>query len=197
MAAQPSRLPLLLFGLLLALCVVLALAFVIEEVPFEDVPTAAGEGMERVYTGHGTAHSRFPSMDHGGPGGERRGPVWWLGLSFGLLQLGLIFGCLALPVKRLERVRTPLVLCGIVLAAIFVVMAVTYRGYVGDATPPLLLSLPIPTAWFLYAFWPAQFLVVALYVLVYHRSIVTSRDMARFREILAARGEDLASDREG
>ena len=187
-----SKLPLILFALLLALCVVLALTFIIEEVPFEDVPSPNG-GVERVHTGHGTAHSRFPSMDHGGPGGERLGLVWWLGLSFGLLQLGLIVGCLALSVKRLERVRTPLVLCGIVLAAMFVAMAVTYRGYVGAATPPLLFSLPIPTAWFLYAFWPAQFLVVALYVLVYHRSIVTSQDMARFREILdisRGRGRD-------
>ena len=34
----------------MALCVVLALAFVIEEVPFEDVGSATG-GVERVYTG--------------------------------------------------------------------------------------------------------------------------------------------------
>ena len=38
-----------------------------------------------------------------------------------------------------------------------------------------------------YAFWPAQFLVVVLYVLVYDRSIVTGQDMTRFREILAKR----------
>ena len=179
---KSARLPTVLFGLLLALCVVLALAFVIEE-PFEDVPSATG-GVARVAVGHGTTHDRFSSLDHGGPGADRRGPVWWLGLSFGLLQLGLIMGCLALPVKRLEQVRAPLVISGLVLAAIFVVMAVTYRGYAGDATPPLLLALPIPTAWFLYAFWPAQFLVVALYVLVYERSIVTNEDMTRFREIV-------------
>jgi hypothetical protein len=112
-----------------------------------------------------------------------------------LLQLALIIGCLALPVKRLEQVRTPLILCGSVLAAVFVVMAVTYRGYVGDATPPLLLSLPIPTAWFLYVFWPAQFLVVVLYVRVYHRSIMTAEDLARFGEILAKRRLDKQAGR--
>ena len=183
-----SKLPPILFGLLLALCVVLALTFVIEEVPFEDVPTAAG-GVERVSAGHGTTHSRFASMDHGGPGGERHGPIWWLGLSFGLLQLALIVGCLALALKRLEQVRTPLVLCGLVLAVIFTMIVVTYQGYVGDAAPPLFLSLPAPTAWFLYVFWPAQFLVVALFVLVFKRSIVTRQDMERFREILAKRLE--------
>jgi uncharacterized membrane protein YhaH (DUF805 family) len=190
MAAQSSAtLPIVLFGLLLALCVVLALTFVIEEVPFEDVTLPSG-AVERVHTGHGIAHSRFPSMDHAGSGGERDGPAWWLGLSFGLLQLALIIGCLALPIKRLAQVRTPLMLCGIVLALLFVGMAVTYRGYVGDATPSLFLGLPIPTAWFLYAFWPAQFLVVVLYVLVYDRSLVTSQDMKRFRELLAKRRLD-------
>jgi len=181
-----SRIPVVLFGLLLALCVVMALTFVIEEVPFED-RSSPGGGVERVHTGHGTAHPRFPSMDHAGSAGARQGPAWWLGLSFGLLQLALIIGCLALPVKRLAAIRTRLMLCGGVLAILFVLIAVTYRGYVGDAAPSLFLGLPIPTAWFLYAFWPAQFLVVVLYVLAYDRSIVTSRDMTRFRAILAKR----------
>ena len=33
--------------------------------------------------------------------------------------------------------------------------------------------------------WPAQFLVVGLYVLLFRREIVTRRDMDRFREIVA------------
>ncbi|MDP6581708.1 MAG: hypothetical protein QF681_13725 [Vicinamibacterales bacterium] len=186
MPDRQERLPLVLFGLFLALCVTFALTFVIEEVPFEDIPLPSG-GVERVTTGHGTTHDQFPSMDHAGPGGERRGAVWWLGLSFGLLQLAIIFGCLALPVKRLALIRTPLALCGLVLAAIFVAMAVSYRGYAGDGMPALIFSLPIPTAWFLYAFWPAQFFVVALYVLLFSRAFVTPVDIARFREILAKR----------
>ena len=194
MPDRPDRLPLILFGLLLALCVTFALTYVIEELPFEDIPLPNG-GVERVTTGHGTTHDQFPSMDHAGPGSERRGPVWWLGLSFGLLQLALIFGCLALPVRRLALIRTPLVLCGIVLAAISVVIAVSYRGYAGDGMPPLIFSLPVPTAWFLYAFWPAQFIVVALYVLLFSRAFVTPVDMTRFREIVAARRRHEAADR--
>jgi len=69
-------------------------------VPFEDVPSAARAGVEHVYTGHGTAHSSFPSMNHGGAGPERHGPILWLAWSFGLLQL-------ALGVKHLERVWPP------------------------------------------------------------------------------------------
>ena len=186
MPRRSSRLPLTLFGLLLALCVVLALAFVIEEVPFEDVPSAAGGAVERVYTGHGTAHSRFPSMNHGGAGLERHTPILWLAWSFGLLQLALIVGCLALGVKHIERVWAPLVACGVVLGLILTMMVVTYQGYLDDVGSSLFFSLPAPTAWFLYGFWPAEFLVVTLYVLVFSRAIVTREDMGRFREILAA-----------
>ena len=194
MMERPSRLPLILFGLLLALCVVLALAFVIEEVPFEDVPASAGGGVERVYTGHGTAHSRFPSMNHGGAGSERHRPILWLAWSFGLLQLALIVGCLALGVKHLERVWAPLAVCGVVLGLILTMMVVTYQGYLDDVGSPLFFALPAPTAWFLYGFWPAQFLVVTLYVLVFGRSIVTREDMERFRGIVAANRGGQAGD---
>ena len=194
MMERPSRLPLILFGLLLALCVVLALAFVIEEVPFEDVPSSAGGGVERVYTGHGTTHSRFPSMNHGGAGPERHRPILWLAWSFGLLQLALIVGCLALGVKHLERVWAPLAVCGVVLGLLLTMMVVTYQGYLDDVGSPLFFALPAPTAWFLYGFWPAQFLVVTLYVLVFGRSIVTREDMERFRGIVAANRGGQAGD---
>ena len=194
MVERPPTLPRILFGLLLALCVVLALAFVIEEVPFEDVPSAAGGGMERVYTGHGTTHSRFPSMNHGGAGAERHRPILWFAWSFGLLQLALIVGCLALGVRHLERVRAPLAACGVVLGLMLTMMVVTYQGYLDDVDSPLFFSLPVPTAWFLYGFWPAEFLVVALYVLVFPRSIVTREDMERFRGLVAANRRGRAGD---
>jgi hypothetical protein len=66
-------------------------------------------------------------------------------------------------------------------------MVLTYSGYLADETPELFMSLPAPTAWFLYGFWPAEFLVVLLYVLLFSRSIATPDDMERFREIVAAR----------
>ena len=65
-------------------------------------------------------------------------------------------------------------------------MVVSYQGSLGGATPSLFFSLPGPTAWLLYGYWPAQFVVVALYVLVFNRAVITSKDVARFREIVAA-----------
>ena len=194
MAERTLRLPLFLFGLLLALCVVLVLAFVIEEAPFKEVPSATGGGVERLYNGHGTAHGRFPSMDHGGAGAERHRPIWWLAWSFGLLQIALIVGCLALGVKQTGPVRALLAACGIVFALIFTMMMVTYLGYLDEVTHPLFFSLPAPTAWFFYGFWPAEFLVVMLFVLVFSRSIVTREDMERFRKVVAASRRRHAGD---
>ena len=55
------KLPVVLFGLLVALCVVTNVAFLLEEVRFEDVAAADG-AMQRVYTGHGVTHEGFPSI---------------------------------------------------------------------------------------------------------------------------------------
>ena len=69
-----ANLPIVLFGILVALCFVTGIAFVIEETPYEDVP-APGGGVQRVRAGHGVTHAEFASMDHGGPGAERHAPI--------------------------------------------------------------------------------------------------------------------------
>ena len=180
MPERPSRLPVVLFGLLLALCLTLALAVAVE-------PGGSGEDADPgSVPASGATHPRFPSMDHGGSGPPRHGPVLWLAWAFGILQLALVVGCLALGVRR-ARMRARLAAGGLVLAVIVTMMVVSYRGYLADPHAAF-LSLPMPTAWFLYGFWPAQFLVVGLYVLLFDREIVTRRDLDRFREILARPG---------
>ena len=189
MPERYSLLPIALFGLLLALCVTLALAVAAGAGASTDV--ASGRGPDRAEAAGerpalaGAAHPRFPSMDHGGSGPRRHGPVLGLAWAFGILQLALVFGCLALGVGR-RRMRAPLAAAGLVLALILTMMVVSYRGYLGDPDAAF-LALPVPTAWFLYGFWPAQFLVVGLYVLLFDRAVVTRQDVARFREILARR----------
>ena len=179
-------LPVVLFGLLVALCVVTNVAFLLEEVPFEDVAAADG-AIQRVYTGHGVIHEGFPSMNHGGDGRVRHSPILWLGWAFGLLQLAIVIGCLMLGVKRAGVTRLWLGLSGLLLGGLFTMMVLSYRGYLTDAAPSLFFGLPAPTAWFLYGLWPAEFLVVLVYVVLFSRSIVTPTDMRRFREIVASR----------
>ena len=181
MSDRSSRLPVVLFGLLLALCVTLALAIAVEPTVSGDGSSA--EGSVQTVSASGGTHLRFPSMDHGGSGSRRHEPVLALAWVFGVLQLALVVGCLALGVRR-GRVRARLAAGGLVLAVIVTMMVVSYRGYFDDPDAAF-FALPVPTAWFLYGFWPAQFLVVGLYVLLFDREIVTRRDLDRFREILA------------
>ena len=191
MSERPSRLPVVLFGLLLALCLTLALAVAVEPDGSAGGPgPVAGAGS---VSASGATHPRFPSMDHGGSGSGRHGPVLGLAWAFGILQLALVVGCLALGAPR-ARVRVRLVAGGLVLAAIVTMMVVSYRAYLADPDAAF-LDLPVPTAWFLYGFWPAQFLVVGLYVLLFDREIVTRRDLHRFREILARRAQPGGSAR--
>ena len=185
-ARRPGpNLPLALFGILVALCVLTGLVFVIEEVPYEDVP-APGGGVERVHGGHGAMHPEFPSMDHGGSGTARHRPILWLAWSFGLLQLALIVGCLMLGLQPAGWARHWLAGCGVLLGGLLTMMVVTYGGYLDVAAPLPFLALPAPTAWFLYAFWPEQFLVEALYVQFFRRAVISGEQMARFRELAAA-----------
>ena len=181
MPERSSRLPVVLFGLLLALCLTLVLAVAVEPAASGGRSSAAGSA--EAASASGAIHARFPSMDHGGSGPRRHGPVLGLAWAFGVLQLALVVGCLALGVPR-DRVRARLAAGGLVLALIVTMMVVSYGGYLDDPDAAF-LALPVPTAWFLYGFWPAQFLVVGLYVLLFDREIVTRRDLDRFREILA------------
>ena len=181
MPEPSSRLPIVLFGLLLALCLTLVLAVAVEPAASGDGP--GPDGSAGAVSASGATHARFPSMDHGGSGPRRHGPVLVLAWAFAILQLALVVGCLALGVRR-GRVRARLAAGGLVLGLIVTMMVVSYRGYLADPDASF-LALPVPTAWFLYAFWPAQFLVVGLYVLLFEREIVTPQDLERFRGILA------------
>jgi len=185
-----SKLPVLLFGLLLALCATVCVAFLLGEIPVEEVSTPGGRE-QRTYLGHGVTHPVFPSMNHGGDGLARHGTRLWLAWVFGLLQLAVIMGCLALGVRHLRHVRGPLLAIGGGIGLIMTMMVMTYRGYLDAATPALFMSLPSPTAWFLYGLWPAQFLMVLLYVVSFRHALVTPRDLERFQEILnASRADD-------
>jgi hypothetical protein len=164
-----------LFVLLLAMCVVIGAAFVIDEVPAD--------------LGHGFAHEQFPSMDKGGPGVSRHTPtVLVMGGIFAALQTVFIIACLAFGVRRRGNVgpfKIPLLVGGLFFTGIVVLLVVSYRQYMLDPDPALFLSLPGPTAWYLYGFWPLQLFFVALYVLMFDRWVTTDDDMARFRQILA------------
>ncbi len=191
------KLPHLLFALLLAMCAVVAAAFFIEEVPYVDTPGEDGGPAVREYLGHGFDHPEIPAMQAGGPGEERHARVLWLGLTLGLLEIVFFLTCLVLGAKKNEQfgpLLRPVMIAGVIYAAIFTAMVVTYRGYAAEDTHTLFLGLPTPTAWMVYGVWFFPFFYMLLYMYIFDRWTFTEADAERFSEIVAARRKAEAGD---
>ncbi len=178
----------ILFGLLLALCAVTGTLLFMEEVPSEEVADESGTGVKKIYRGHGYTHERLSSMDQGGPGAARHEPILWLGMAFGILMLLFMAALLVFGARRNEApgpLAAPIAAGGILWAGIFVMLILSYRGYMLEETHSLFLALPKPTAWFVYGFWPFQFVFAFIYIAAFRRVFVTDGDVARFQELLA------------
>ena len=68
-------------------------------------------------------------------------------------------------------------------------MVVAYARSLQEPVPQLWWALPVPTAWLVYLFWPAQLVFVVLFVATFDRWYWTADDERRLREIVADRGE--------
>lgn len=180
----------ILFGLLVAMCVVFGRLFFLEELPFVEVPGVDGTATAKVYQGHGYEHDTFPSMNQGGSGEARHGPIFWHALAFGVLQLAFMIGLLAFGTRRDEGAGAlviPLAIGATLWITVFVLLMFSYRGFMLEDTHGLFLSLPKPTAWFILGLWPFQFFFVVVYVWGFSKAVVTDEDVARFQEILQAK----------
>ena len=181
-----------LFALLLAMCGAVLAAIVVGERPQEIVAgEQAGTATVR-YLGHGVKHPKFESMLHGGPGAVRHGPILWIGLTFGLLQIVLFVCLLALGGQRqgkLGPLKIPLIVAGIVYAGVFIAMVVSYRGYMAEQDHATFLALPVPTAWMIYGVWPAPIIFMLIYMVTFDSWIYRSEDQVRLEEILACHSQ--------
>ncbi|SVB31310.1 uncharacterized protein METZ01_LOCUS184164, partial [marine metagenome] len=136
----------ILFGLLLAMCIVVGMFFILDEVPHGQTA--------------GYAHAHFPGIDQGGPGIIRHASIIWLAWSFAVLQTVFLVVCLAFGVphrERRRRLKVPLVTAGVLLVCIVTMIFVSYQQFMTEDTHPLFFSFPVTTAWYLYGFWPFQF----------------------------------------
>ena len=123
------KLPVIIFGLLLAMCVVAGIMLTLHEAP----------------GGHGVEHSTYATMDHGGPGPARHEGQLWVGWAFGILQIGLFVGCLMLGIRdrnRLGRRVWPFVIGGLLYAAVFTVLILAYGQYARQDAPSFFMSFP-------------------------------------------------------
>lgn len=182
------KLPHLLFAILLAMCGVIATVIVIGESPVVEVISPETGEVSQTPLGHGFTHPRFATMQRGGSGVARYERILWFGCGFGLLQI-LFFVCLLAyggqKQGRLGPLKVPLIIGGIVYAAIFISMLYTYQGYILEQNHAMFLSLPVPTAWMIYGLWPVPLVFMFLFMFKFDSWIFRQEDMARFEEILA------------
>ena len=177
-----------LFAFLLGMVAVVATAILfVEEVPFEEVPGEDGSAASRIYQGHGVAHPKFSSMLIGGPGAERHEKILWLGWAFGVLQIGFFVTCLALGISKAGKAgpaKLPLAIGGVLFMAVFTFLILSYRGYMNETEHALFFSLPLPTAWMLYALWFFPVFFIVLYVVTFDTWNLTRDELKEFQEIL-------------
>ena len=161
-----------LFGLLLALCLVVGGALF-----WEEPPDSQGYG-----------HGELSTMRQGGTG-ERHAQVLWLGVAFGVLQLLLFVACLGFGLRGARgssgAKRRALLLGGVLYLAVFLVLIVAYQDYLKDPTR-LFLSLPLPTAVMLWVLWPFPLYFVFVYSMKFEDWVFRKEDSQRFRELVGS-----------
>jgi hypothetical protein len=179
--------PWFIFITLLAMCVVVGIAFMTPQVPYEDVVLEDGSA-QRVIKSHGYDHDTYSTMFQGGPGAERHAVTIWIGWVFAMLSILFFVACNLLGVARdgkLGPAKVPFIIGTVLYAAIFTAVIVSYNAYMHEDTHTLSLSLPKPTAWMIFGIWPIPLFFIVVYSLYFDRWHFTAKDEERFEEILA------------
>ena len=183
------KLPWFVFIVLLAMCVVVGVAFLTPQVPYEDVVLEDGS-TQRVIKSHGFTHDRFSTMRQGGSGAERHASTLWIGWAFATLCVLFFGGCLAMGMTRrgsLGPTKGPLIFGTMGLAAIFAALFLSYNKYMNEQTHDLFLGFPRPSAWMLYAVWTFPVFFMILYFRVFDRWHFTAEDEASLKELADSR----------
>lgn len=126
------------------------------------------------------------------PGAERHSTLIWFGWALGVLEIAFFVTCLALGASKkgvVGKLKTPLLFGAALHIAVFSMLILTYRQYMGEAEHALFLSFPATTAWMVYGMWFAPVFYIAIYIIYFPTHILTDADMEKFREIVAKKNE--------
>ncbi|MEE2775166.1 MAG: hypothetical protein VYE73_00135 [Acidobacteriota bacterium] len=168
------RIPLLLFGLLLGMGLVLG--YLLFMVPETDV-------------GHGFTHPDYPTMQRGGDGAVRHEAVLAGGRLLGTLMILFMVGLLAFGSSQGRKIggeEIVMILGTVVFVTCFLFTVATYRSYAAQGGGALALSFPIPTAWMLYGIWGAPIVFMLLYMVRFEPWIISDADIEKFLAETAA-----------
>lgn len=167
-------LPKFAFCLLLSMCVVVGIAIATGEFVSTDAPA--------------------PPLERSAPGVHGDGVSTGLGWVLGVLEIVFFVLCLSLAVSRRRQHWAAFVLGGLIHLAVFTALVIADVRYADGGDTSLFLSFPLPTAWMLYALWPAPLFFMAWYWINFDRHVLRPEDMARFREIVEANRQQRESE---
>ncbi len=135
----------------------------------------------------GLVHPEFESLQIGGSGEERHGPVLVAGWLLGVLVLAVIVALMAFAYRGDGRLRVigPLLGAAFVLeVVIFTAIVVSYAHGLDEPATATVFGFPRATAWLLYALWPSKLIFVGIFVVTFERAYWRPQDEARFRALL-------------
>ncbi len=182
------RLPVLLFGLVLGIGVLLAAAMWTGEATPQALP-----------------HPDYPSLLRATDGAARLAPVWWIGAALGALEIAFFAACFALGLRRqgsLGPLARPLWLGLALYEAVYVLLLIAYRAFLAAPTSDLVLSFPAPTTVMLFGLWPVPLCFLWIYLRHFDDWVLREEDLLRVRRLAAppAEGREgrfaVADDRE-
>jgi hypothetical protein len=161
----------ILFGIILAICVLLGALMLVPDAPDD----------------HGVTHPDFPSMLHGGSGPARHAHLLWYGWVFGVLQISFFASLMAFGARKgqsLRRLGRPLLFGMAAHMAVWTLCVIAYRQYLSEPSHTLVLGLPVPTAIMLYGMWFTPAIYTFLFVLGFKRWYLTDKDLADFERLM-------------
>lgn len=131
-------------------------------------------------------------------GAARVAPVFRLGAAFGALQIAFFGACFALGLRRdggLGPLARPVCVGLLLYAGVYALLLASYRSFLADETPGLVLSFPLPTAVMLYGLWPVPLWFLWIYLRHFDDWVLRAEDLERVRRI--ARETGAAAERSG
>ena len=163
------KLPWILLGALLAMCLIIAFILV-------------GEA----HYGQGSEHADNPAMRQSGMISESYPSGLWAAWLLGSVEIVLVMLCLALGIQkreRLGRMKLPLLAAGLIHLTIYALLIVLSNGG-ADQAPLLVFSFPAPTVVMMLGLWPViPVFLSLLYFLKFDTWILTADDRRRFQRL--------------
>jgi hypothetical protein len=146
----------------------------------------------------GAPHPEFPTLQAGGSGEGRHGPLLWPGWLFGTSMMLIVVGLMAFGARRRDGLRGlgwPLAASALAHFAMWSLIVLAYGSSLGRPGVDLLFGLPLSTALMIYVFYPVSAAFNLCYVIGFKRWVLSADDLARFDRLLAEkRARALASD---